>query len=300
MSNQSVTRRDALKAIGGTATLGALATTFEVTEASAAPLKGNVNHSVCKWCYKSVDLETMCVEGKKMGLQSVELLDPNDFPTIKKHGITCAMVSFPTGTTPQGVKVGTIPKAFNRLEHHDTLYEIYEQRIKETAEAGLDNLICFSGNRDGMDDEEGLKNCAIGLKRLMPLAEKYKVTLTMELLNSRVNHKDYMCDHTEWGVELCKAIGSDRFKLLYDIYHMQIMEGDVIRHIQDFHPYISHYHTGGVPGRNEIDETQELYYPAIVRAILKTGYKGFIGQEFIPARKDKLASLKQGVEICDV
>jgi hydroxypyruvate isomerase len=165
---------------------------------------------------------------------------------------------------------------------------------------GAKQVICFSGNRDGMSDAQGLENCAIGLKRLMSLAEKLGVTLVMELLNSKLNHKDYMCDHTAWGVELCKKIGSENFKLLYDIYHMQIMEGDVIATIKSSNKFISHYHTGGVPGRNEIDDTQELYYPAIMRAIADTGYTGFVGQEFIPKRPDKLASLKQGVEICSV
>ena len=297
---KTISRRSALKQTAGAAALGSLALSLKTADAIAAEMKGNVNHSVCKWCYKKIDLDTLCREGKKFGLQSIELLNPDQFATIRKHDMDCAMVSYPSGKTPKGVKVGGISKAFNRIEHHDTLYEIYEERIKQTAAAGLNNLICFSGNRDGMDDEEGLKNCAIGLKRIMPLAEKHKVTISMELLNSRVNHKDYMCDHTEWGVELCKAIGSDRFKLLYDIYHMQIMEGDCIRRIGQFHEYISHYHTGGVPGRAEIDDSQELYYPAIIRAIVKTGFKGYIGQEFIPKRKDKLTSLKQGVEICDV
>ena len=234
-------------------------------------------------------------------MESVELLAPSDFPTMRKHGLMCAMVSFPTGKLKDGkTRVGGIGRAFNRLEHHDTLVEIYEQRIKETSNAGLKNLICFSGNREGLDDETGLKNCAIGLKRILSIAERHNVTIAMELLNSRVNHKDYMCDRTEWGVALCKAIDSERFGLLYDIYHMQIMEGDVIRTIRDNKKYIFHYHTGGNPGRNEIDETQELYYPAIMRAILATGYKGHVGQEFIPKRKDKLASLEQGVRICDV
>ena len=168
------------------------------------------------------------------------------------------------------------------------------------AAAGYNQIICFSGNRNGMDEEQGLENAAIGLRKLMPIAEKYKVNVVMELLNSKVDHKDYMADHTEWGVALADKIGSDRFKLLYDIYHMQIMEGDVIATIRKYHSYISHYHTGGVPGRNEIDETQELYYPAIMKAIIETGYKGFVAQEFIPKREDALASLKQGVEICDV
>ncbi len=298
--SQAISRRAALKQTAAAAAIGSLALSLKTADAVAADMKGNVNHSVCKWCYKNIDLDTLCREGKKFGLQSVELLDPEQFATVRKHDLDCAMVSYPSAKTPQGVKVGGIGQAFNRLEHHDTLYEIYEERLKQVAKAGFKNLICFSGNRRGMDDEEGLKNCAIGLKRIMPLAEKHKITISMELLNSRVNHKDYMCDHTEWGVELCKAIGSDRFKLLYDIYHMQIMEGDCIRRIGQFHEYISHYHTGGVPGRAEIDDSQELYYPAIIRAILKTGFKGYIGQEFIPKRKDKLASLRQGVEICDV
>jgi len=161
-------------------------------------------------------------------------------------------------------------------------------------------LICFSGNRRGMDDQEGLKNCAEGLKRIMAIAEKHKVVVTMELLNSKVNHKDYMCDHTAWGVELCKAIGSQNFKLLYDIYHMQIMEGDVMATIKKDHQYFSHYHTGGVPGRHEIDDTQELNYAPIMKAIAETGFKGHVAQEFIPAKEDKIASLKQAVEICDI
>lgn len=295
-------RRSALQATAGAATFGAVMAAVEsnLEAAKASGLKGNINHSVCKWCYRKIPLEDFCQAGKKMGLQSVELLLPKDFPTLKKYDLHCAMVSFPTGKTPEGVKVGGITRAFNRIEHHDTLLEIYEPHIKASANAGFRNLICFSGNRDGLDDEQGLKNCAIGLKRLMKLADQHDVTVTMELLNSKVNHKDYQCDHTEWGVELCKAVGSERFKLLYDIYHMQIMEGDVIATIKKHHPYFSHYHTGGVPGRNEIDDTQELYYPAICKAIVATGFKGFLAQEFIPKRKDQLASLKQGVEICDV
>ena len=260
----------------------------------------SVNHSVCKWCYGKISLEDLCVAGKKFGLQSVELLQPSDMEVLKKHDLTCALIGFPTGKTPQGKKVGGIGKSWNRIQHHDTLVEIYTKQIKDAHNVGCNNVICFSGNRGGMSDEEGMKNCAQGLKKLMPLCEKLGVTLTMELLNSKVNHKDYMCDTTPWGVELCKLIESDRFKLLYDIYHMQIMEGNVIATIKENHQYISHYHTGGVPGRAEIDETQELYYPAIVKAILETGYKGFVGQEFIPKRDDKLASLKQGVTICSV
>lgn len=271
--------------------------------AKSAGVGGKIKHSACKWCYKKISLDDLCTAGKDFGLESVELLNPADFPTIKKHGMHCAMVSFPSGELEvdgKKVKVGSIPKAFNRVEYHDKLVEIYEPLIKTSADNGFMNVICFSGNRDGMDDEEGLKNCAEGLKRLMPLCEKLGVTLSMELLNSKVNHKDYMCDYSAWGAELCEAVGSEHFKLLYDIYHMQIMEGDVIATIRDRNKYFSHYHTGGVPGRAEIDETQELYYPAIMRAIVETGYDGWVGQEFIPKREDKIASLKQGVEICTV
>ena len=302
--NQSFSRRSALKTIAGsTAAVGAALTTPSLGQAAKGndKLKGNIRHSVCKWCYGSIGLDKLAAKAASLGMESVELLDPQDFPTMRKHGLSCAIVSFPTGTLKDGkTRVGGIGRAFNRLEHHDTLVEIYEKRIKEVANAGLKNLICFSGNRAGMDDETGLKNCATGLKRILSIAEKHKVNIVMELLNSRVNHKDYMCDRTDWGVELCKAIDSERFGLLYDIYHMQIMEGDVIRTIRNNHKYLFHYHTGGNPGRNEIDETQELYYPAIMRAILETGYKGHVGQEFIPKREDKLASLEQGARICDV
>jgi hydroxypyruvate isomerase len=226
-----------------------------------------------------------------MGIKSIELQGPEEWPILKKYGLTCAM--------PWGAGKG-INDGFNDLKLHDELVKSYEEIFPKLKEAGLDKVICFSGNRRGMSDEQGLENCAIGLKRLMPSAEKYGITVTMELLNSKVNHKDYMCDTTKWGIALCDKVGSDRFKLLYDIYHMQIMEGDVIATIKKSHKYFSHYHTGGVPGRAEIDDTQELNYPAIMRAIVETGYKGFVGQEFVPKRPDALASLKQGVTICDI
>jgi len=208
--------------------------------------------------------------------------------------MTCAMVS-----SPNVDGLGGIERSWNRVEHHDKLVGAYEARIKEVADAGMTNLICFSGNRKGLDDEKGIENCALGLKRIMATAEKHKVNIVMELLNSKVNHKDYQCDHTAWGVEVCKSVGSERMKLLYDIYHMQIMEGDMIATIKKFKDYIAHYHTGGVPGRNEIDDSQEIHYPAVMRAIVDTGYKGFVAQEFIPKR-DPITSLRQAVGICDV
>jgi hydroxypyruvate isomerase len=274
----------------------AMAMRIAAAEQSAeATAKGKLRHSVCKWCYPRVPLEELCQAAKGIGLESIELLGPSDWPVLAQYGLTCAMA-----TAPNIDGLGGITKAFNRTEHHDKLVQVYSEWIPLAAKAGLKNLICFSGNRDGMDDQTGLKNCAAGLKRLMALAERHKVTIVMELLNSKVNHKDYMCDRTAWGVELCKAIGSERFQLLYDIYHMQIMEGDVIATIKQAHPYIAHYHTGGVPGRNEIDESQELYYPAIAKAIVETGFQGFIAQEFIPKRPEPLKSLAQGVKICTV
>jgi hydroxypyruvate isomerase len=290
-----ISRRSALgKLAAGTATAAIAADlTQRLTAADAAAgaaLKGRINHSVCKWCYSKVPLEDLCVAGRKMGLQSIELLGPEDWPTLEKHGLTCAMAS----------GVDNIGYGFNRIEHHDDLIRKFEVNLPKAVNAGLKNYICFSGNRGGMSDEQGVENCVTGLQRLMPLAEKHKIVICMELLNSKVDHKDYMCDHTRWGVELVKRVGSEYFKLLYDIYHMQIMEGDVVRTIRESHPYIAHYHTGGVPGRHEIDDTQELNYPVIMKAIVATGFKGHVAQEFIPARPDVIGSLKQGVDICDV
>jgi hydroxypyruvate isomerase len=194
----------------------------------------------------------------------------------------------------------SIGYGWNRVEHHDDLVAKFEKAIPQVAEFGFPNLITFSGNRKGMADELGIKNCVLGLKRVVGLAEKHKVTVILELLNSKVDHKDYMADHTAWGVEVCKQVGSERLKLLYDIYHMQIMEGDMIRTIRDNIQCIGHFHTGGNPGRNEIDDTQEIQYPAVMRAIADTGYRGFVGQEFIPKRADALASLRQAIQTCDV
>jgi len=259
-----------------------------------------IRHSVCRWPYEQIPLDSFCQSVKAIGIESVELLMPSDYPTIKKHGLDCAMVSFPTGETPNGELVGRIEKAFNKIEHHDTLEEIYIPHLKAAAEVGAKHVIVFPGNRDGMSDEEGLKTTATGLQRILPLAEKLGITLVMELLNSKVDHPDYMADHTSWGVALCDELGSSNFKLLYDIYHMQVMEGDVIATIRDNHSYIAHYHTGGVPGRNEINASQELNYPAIMNAIADTGYQGFVGQEFIPTSDDPIASLKQAVETCSI
>jgi hydroxypyruvate isomerase len=259
-----------------------------------------IRHSVCRWCYQNIPLEELCLAASQIGIPSIELVMPADLPLLEKHGLTCAMVSFPVGKTPVGTEVGCIERAFNRIEHHDTLVEIYQPHLWAAAAAGAKQVICFSGNRDGISDEVGLENCATGLRRLLPLAEELGIKLVMELLNSKVDHPGYQCDHSAWGVELCERLGSEHFGLLYDIYHMQIMEGDVIRTIREYHRWFAHYHTGGVPGRNEIDDTQELNYPTIMRAIADTGYQGHVGQEFIPSHPDPLASLRQGIAICSV
>ena len=248
-------------------------------------------HSVCKWCYSDMTLQELASNGKSMGLSSIELLSIDEIKEVRKIGLTCAIAN--------GSSLG-ITTGWNDQRNHERLISEYSNLIPQISELGVTQIICFSGNRNGLDDQSGLEQCARGLEKIMPIANKYGVTVVMELLNSKVDHFDYQCDHTNWGVALVEKLGSPNFKLLYDIYHMQIMEGDVIRTIQDNHQYISHYHTGGVPGRNEIDETQELNYKAIVNAIIETGYNGFIGQEFIPKNKDKMESLRQGIQICDL
>jgi hydroxypyruvate isomerase len=290
-----ISRRDALKAMAGTAALAALPlvrseeTKIVPAAPAASDLSGSFRHSVCRWCYEKIPVDDLARAAKRIGLESVELLDPVDWPVVQKYGLTCAMAN---GVT-------RIPEGLNRVEHHAIMVPGMIERIGACADAGLPNVICFSGNRAGMDDELGLANCATALRQIVVEAEKRRVTVCMELLNSKINHHDYMCDHTAWGVELVKRVGSDRFKLLYDIYHMQIMEGDVVRTIQDNHQYIGHYHTGGVPGRHEIDQTQELNYAMISRSIKATGFRGFMAQEFVPVR-DPLTSLAEAVATCTV
>ena len=289
MSMIHLDRRTVIKAagVGAFAAVGGLPMPLHAQQ--AAKVNGNIKQSICRWCYGNIPLEKLAEEAKRIGYRSIELLTPREYPTIKPFGLTCAMLS----------GACTIPDGFNEKKNHDRLEKSTREHIDFAAENELPNVIVFSGNRRGMSDEEGLANCAEGLKRVVGYAEEKKVTICMELLNSKVDHADYMCDRTPWGVKLAKEVGSPRFKLLYDIYHMQIMEGDVIRTIRDDHQYIAHYHTGGNPGRHEIDETQELNYSAIVRAILETGYDSYLGQEFIPSR-EPLASLAQGFRICDV
>jgi hydroxypyruvate isomerase len=263
------------------------------SEARKAVEDGAVKQSVCRWPYPKLTVEQLAAGAKRIGLKSVELLEPEEWPTVKAAGLTCAMVNAPGDPSIR------LTNGFNHVENHARLVPLYLERIEWVKAAGLPNLICFSGSRAGVSDEEGLANCAKGLAQILPAAERAGVTLCMELLNSKVDHKDYQCDHTTWGVALVKRVGSPRFKLLYDIYHMQIMEGDVIRTIRDNHEHIAHYHTGGIPGRHEIDDGQELFYPAVMRAIRDTGFTGFVAQEFIPTR-DPLTSLAEAAKICTV
>ncbi|MBW6501567.1 MAG: TIM barrel protein [Bacteroidales bacterium] len=288
-----MTRRNMIGSMAGAAAVAAgapFASAFASTGEGRQQLKGNIRHSVSQWCYNDIPLADFAKACREMGIEAIELLNEKDWEAVNKAGLKCA-VGYATDWG--------IPRGFNKLSNHEKLVADFKSMIPKAAAAGVPNLICFSGNREGMDDREGLINCAKGLRQIMPDAEKHGVTIVMELLNS-YGHRDYMCDKTPWGAALCEMVSSDRFKLLYDIYHMQIMEGNIIDNIRKYHPYIGHYHTGGVPGRNELDETQELYYPAIMKAIVETGYKGFVGQEFVPKDKDKLASLRKCIQICDV
>lgn len=279
-------------AVGNTLLSSCASANAKNTPAKSASLKNNINHSVCYWTYNFISLDELCKHVKEIGFNAIDLVGPKDWPTLQKYGIYSSMCY--TGGTD------SIAKGWKDPALHPQLIKDFTDIIPQMVQAGYKDVITFSGNRAGMDDETGLKNCAAGLKQIMPAAEKAGITIHMELLNSKVDHKDYMCDRSAWGVALCKAVGSPAFKLLYDIYHMQIDEGDVIRTIKDNHQYFGHYHTGGVPGRHEIDQTQELYYPAIMKAIVDTGFKGYVAQEFIPAAKDKIASLRQAVQTCDV
>jgi hydroxypyruvate isomerase len=253
-----------------------------------------IKHSVCRWTYDFLTLDELCQTVTSLGFSAIDLVGPKDWPTLKKQGVHSSMCN--------GAEI-SLTEGWNNKNYHSTLIKNYQSHINLVADAGYTNLICFSGNRNGMDDETGLQNCVDGLKKLMSQAEKRGVMIHMELLNSKVDHKDYMCDHSAWGIELCKRIDSPNFKLLYDIYHMQINEGDIIRTIQNHHHYIGHYHTAGVPGRHEIDESQELYYPAVMKAIADTGFKGYVAQEFKPTGAEptaKIAALKKAIQICSV
>lgn len=264
------------------------------TEDATPALKGRVRHSVASWTYGHLSIEELCQLVKSLGFSAIDLVGPKDWPTLKKYGIDCSMCN--------GAEINLVDGWCNP-QFHPELIKRYQAHIDLVADAGYTNLICFSGNARGMDRETALNHAVIGLSQILPQAEKRGVVLQMELFNSKVDHPDYLADSSRFGIELCKRLKSNNFKLLYDIYHMQIMEGDIIRSIQDYHQYFGHYHTAGVPGRHEIDDTQELYYPAIAKAIVATGFKGYLAQEFIPTPatpQGKVQSLADAVRICDV
>lgn len=278
-----MTRRTLLGVAGG------------VTLASALPVSakpgsaGRLKQSVARWCYEKMSLEDLCRHSAEIGLSGIDLVDHTEWPTVQKYGLVPAM-------TPGA---GTIPDAWNRKENHDRLEKEMRENLERAAAAKVPNVITFSGNRRGQSDDEGKENCILGLNRVKKMAEDAGVTVCLELLNSKVNHKDYQCDHTAWGVDVIKAVGSPRVKLLYDIYHMQIMEGDVIHTIRDNIQYIAHFHTGGVPGRHELDDTQELQWRTVAKAIADLDYHGYFAHEFIPVR-DPMTSLAEAVKLCTV
>ena len=294
----SQNRRSAIKNIitgtGAVAAAGALSAfkTSPENITKTEKLKGNINHSVCRWCFQNIDLDTLSKAAADMGMKAIDLIGPNEWDIAKKHGLASSMCNGP------GV---AITFGWNDPAKHEKLIKDYSDLIPKVAAAGYKNLICFSGNREGKDDATGLENCVTGLKQILPLAEKHGVVLCMELLNSKVNHHDYQCDRTDWGVKLCKALGSENIKLLYDIYHMQIDEGDVIATIKKNIQYLAHFHTGGNPGRHEIDDTQELNYRFVAQAIVETGFTGYVAHEYSPAAgHDAIKSLEQAMQIFDV
>jgi hydroxypyruvate isomerase len=283
------TRRTAMSVIAGAAAGSLVAGAQNTPAPESGKLTGKLQQAACRGCYSKMSLDELCEVAVNLGLKGIDLLGENEWATVKKHGLICTMANGPSG----------IVNGWNLPKDHDNLIKESERLLPLVAEAGLPNMILLSGNRRGMDDKEGLKNCAKGIKRIAPLAEKLNVTLCMELLNSKRDHKDYQCDHTPWGAALVDEVGSPRFKLLYDVYHMQIMEGDVIATITRYKDYIAHFHTGGVPGRHEIDETQELNYRRICEAIVANGFTGYLAHEFTPVN-DPVTSLTKCAKLCDV
>jgi hydroxypyruvate isomerase len=294
----NIPRRNLLKGIAiSAAAMGsnvAFSDTTKASEPKLLSLKGHVNHSVARWTYGDLSIEELCKAVNTIGFSAIDLVGPKDWPVLKRYGIESSMCN--------GAEINLVD-GWIHPQFHDELVERYTQHIDLVSEAGYTNLVCFSGNARGMTKEVGLKNALKGLQRILPHAEKKGVVVQMELFNSKIDHPDYMADTSAWGVALCQQLDSSNFKLLYDIYHMQVNEGDIIRTIQNYHPYFGHYHTAGVPGRHEIDDSQELYYPAIAKAILETGYTGFLAQEFIPTADNqagKIESLRNAIHICDV
>jgi len=284
---RDLSRREALGAIGALTAGVALAKRAAAGEGARETRASRLKQSVSRWCYAKIPLDDLCEAAKSIGYKSVELLSEPEWPVVKQHGLDCAMAN----------GFGQIPVGFNRPDNHDKLVADATRTLPLVAAAGIPNIVVFSGNRAGLSDGEGIANCITGLNRVTPLAEQHGVTLCLEMLNSKVDHKDYQGDHTAFGAEVMRRLNSPCMKLLYDIYHMQIMEGDVIRTIRDNRQWIGHFHTGGVPGRHEIDDTQELNYHAIAGAIADTGYQGFVAHEFI-ATSETFAAMAAARRIC--
>lgn len=284
----SVSRRSLLKSAMATAALAAPLSAQSAAEPTKR--KGRIRQSVCQWCYK-IPVEDLCAYAAKIGLQSVELLQPAQYDIPPRYGLVCAMAY---------ADAGSIANGLNRPANHDHIEAGLRKNIPLAVKAGVPSIIQFSGNRAGMSDDEGLKNTIIGLNRVKKIAEDNGITLCVELLNSKVNHPDYMCDSTAWGLKVVQAVDSPNVKLLYDIYHMQLMEGDLIRTIQKNIQWLGHFHTGGVPGRHELNDQQEVQWDGVMRAIAATPFKGFVAHEFVPIAADPLASLRQAVDLCDV
>jgi len=289
MTRRNLIRNASLLAAGAVASqLAGKAGAIEIDKIERVATRGRINQSVSQWCYGKWSLDELCQVSQKLCLKAIDLLSPGQFATVKKYGLVVSMVNSHSLTN------GIADK-----KYHDECLTRLREAIDATCEAGFPNVISLAGNRRGIPDDVGIENAVEALKKIAGHAEQKKVTICIEYLNSKVDHKDYMFDRMAWGVEVCKRVGSERVKILYDIYHAQIMEGDVIRTIRENKDYIGHYHTGGNPGRNEIDDTQELYYPAILRAIAETGYKGYVAHEFVPKR-DPLEGLTYAARICDV
>jgi hydroxypyruvate isomerase len=281
------TRRTLLKSsLAGVAVLGVPADALP----DVTPRKGRIHQSVCQWCYEHIPLEKLAEYAAKIGLRGIDLLRPEEYEIPRRYGLICTM-GYAGG--------GDIGKALNRVENHAAIEEAFRKNIPLAAKAGVPNVITFSGNRAGLPDDEGARNTVAGLNRVKKIAEDHGVTICLELLNSKRDHHDYMCDHTAWGVRVVQEVNSPNVKLLYDIYHMQIMEGDLIETIRQNIQWIGHFHTGGVPGRHELDGTQEVRWDGVMRAIADTGFKGYVAHEFVPAG-DPLESLRKAAELCDV
>jgi hydroxypyruvate isomerase len=285
-----LTRRTVLKSAISGATVVSIPSMLRLQQDSPIRRKGQIKQSVSRWCYEKIPLEELCVYAAQIGLKAIDLLNPDEYEIPGRHGLLCSM-AYAGG--------GEIGSALNRVENHARIEDGFRKNIPLAAKAGVPNVITFSGNRGGMSDEEGAKNTIAGLNRVKKIAEDHGVTICMELLNSKVNHKDYMCDHTAWGVQVVQAVNSPRVKLLYDIYHMQIMEGDLVRTIQQNIQWLGHFHTGGVPGRHELDGTQEVQWDGVMRGIAAANFQGYVAHEFVPTR-DPLTSLRQAVDLCDI